>query len=100
MTFDMRTRCSLGEISEKPFCKLENMDSTIYITISNISIVFSNCLHMTYIICNFFTMDDVLVGKVTIFASLKKISFPKISDQAPLKFPSYFCPAMRMDVYV
>ncbi len=35
--------------------------------------------------CNFFTIDDVLVGKVTIYASLKKIHFPKISEQAPLK---------------
>ena len=32
----------------------------------------------------FFTMDDALVGKLTISASLKKIYFPKISDQAPL----------------
>ncbi len=73
----MQTRCSLGEISEKSSWKLENVVSTIYKTISNISIVFSNCL---------FTMDDVLVGKVTISASLKKIHFPKISEQAPLKF--------------
>ncbi len=31
-------------------------------------------------------MDDVLVGKVTISASLKKINFLKISEQAPLRF--------------
>ena len=36
-------------------------------------------------ICNFFTVDDVLVGKVTISASLKKINFLKISEQAPLR---------------
>ncbi len=30
-------------------------------------------------------MDDVLVGKVTISASLMKIHFPKISEQAPLR---------------
>ncbi len=29
-------------------------------------------------------MDDVLVAKVTISASLQKIHLPKISDQAPL----------------
>ena len=29
-------------------------------------------------------MDDVLVGKVTISASLKKIHFLKISEQAPV----------------
>ncbi len=29
-------------------------------------------------------MDDVLVGRVTISAGLKKINFPKISEQAPL----------------
>ena len=29
-------------------------------------------------------MDEILVGKVTIPASLKKIHFPKISDQVPL----------------
>ncbi len=33
-------------------------------------------------------MDDVLVGKVTISASLKKNHFPKISDQAPLIWPN------------
>ncbi len=34
-----------------------------------------------------FTMDDglVLIGKVTISASLKKIHFPKISEHAPFK---------------
>ncbi len=36
-------------------------------------------------ICNIFTMDDVLVVKVNISASLKKINFPKISEQAPLR---------------
>ena len=41
MKFDAQTRCSLGEISEKPSWKLENMVSTIYKTISNISTVFS-----------------------------------------------------------
>ena len=30
-------------------------------------------------------MDDVMVGKVTISVSLKKIQFPKISEQAPLR---------------
>ncbi len=79
----MQTRCSLGEISGKPSWKLENVVSTIYKTISNISIVFSKLLTNEIHICNFFTMDDVLV-KVTISASLKKIHFPKISEQAPL----------------
>ncbi len=62
------------------------MVSTIYITISNINIVFSNCLQMRCIFAIFFTMDDILVGKVAISASLKKIHFPKISDQAPLMY--------------
>ncbi len=31
-------------------------------------------------------MNDVLVGKVIISASLKKINFPKISEQASLKY--------------
>ncbi len=35
-------------------------------------------------ICNFSTMDDILVGKVNISASLRKIHFPEISEQAPL----------------
>ncbi len=73
-------RYSFGEICEKPARKLINVVSTIYKTISNINIVFSNCLQMRYI----FTMDDILVGKVAISASLKKIHFPKISDQVPL----------------
>ncbi len=67
--------------AKNPLGKLENVVSTIYITISNINIVFSNCLQMRYIFAVFFT-DDVLV---TISGSLKKINFPKISEQAPLK---------------
>ncbi len=77
MKFYAQSRCSLEEISEKPSWKLENVVSTIYKIISNINIVY---LH-------FFTTDDVLLGKVTISASLKKIVFQrfrKISEQAPL----------------
>ncbi len=37
-------------------------------------------------------MNDVLVGKVTISASLKKIHFPKISEQAPLSTVCYVFP--------
>ena len=84
MKLYVQTRCSLGEISEKPSCKLENVVSTIYKTISNTNIVFSNCVQMRYIICNFFTIDDVLVRKVTISTSLKKNNFSKILEQAPL----------------
>ncbi len=47
--FYAQSRCSLGEISENPAWKLENVVSTIYKTISNINIVFSNCLQMRYI---------------------------------------------------
>ena len=32
-----------------------------------------------------YIVNDVLVGKVIISASLKKINFPKISEQAPLR---------------
>ena len=80
----MQSRCSSGEISEKPSWKLQNVVSTIK-TISNINTVFSNCFTNEIHICNFFTIDEVLVGKVTISASLKEIHFPKISEQAPLK---------------
>ncbi len=69
MKFDAQTRCSLGEISEKPSWKLQNVVSTIYKTISNINTVFSNCFTNEIHICNFFTIDEVLVGKVTISAS-------------------------------
>ena len=68
MKFDAQIRCSLEKISEKLSWKLENVVSTILQ------------------LCNFFTMDDVLVGRVTKSASLKKVHFPKISDQAPLIF--------------
>ena len=59
------------------------MVSATYKTISNINMAFSNCLEMRYIFAIFFTMDDVMVGKVTISVKLKKIHFPKISEQAP-----------------
>ena len=39
---------------------------------------------LTNDICNFFNMDGILVGKVTISASLRKIYFPTILEQAPL----------------
>ena len=69
---------SFGVIREKPSWKLKNVVSTIYKTRSNIKIVSSNCLQMRcIIICNFYTMDNVLVVKVTISASLKKIHFSK-----------------------
>ncbi len=60
------------------------MVSTIYKTISNINIVLSNFLQMRYIFAIFSPWMMLLVGKVTISASLKKIHFGKISDQAPL----------------
>ncbi len=45
--------CALGEISEKLSWKLENVVSTIYKTISNINIVFSNYLQIRYIFAIF-----------------------------------------------
>ncbi len=51
--FYAQSRYSLGEIGEKPSWKLENVVSTIQKTISNISIVFSNCLQMRYIFAIF-----------------------------------------------
>ncbi len=38
--FYVQSQCSLGEISEKPSWKLENVVSTIYKTTSNINIIF------------------------------------------------------------
>ncbi len=86
-TLCMRQVGVLGEISEKPSWKLlENVVSTIYKTISNINIVFSNCLQIKYIFASFLTMDDdVLIGKVTIsFCQFKENSFSKDFEQAPL----------------
>ena len=51
--FYVQSQCSVGEINEKPSWKLENVVSTIYNTISNINIAFSNCLRMRYIIAFF-----------------------------------------------
>ncbi len=82
--FYVQSRCSLWEINKKPSWKWENLVSTIFKTISKISIVFSNCLQNEVHICNFFTLDDILVGKLTVSASLRKIHFPKILEQAPL----------------
>ncbi len=59
--------CSLGEIDEKISCRLENLVTTFYKTRNNL-----------------FNVDDILVGKITMSASLTKIHFPKISGQAPL----------------
>ena len=78
MKFYVQSRRSLGEISEKPSWKLINVVSTICKTISKINVVFSNCLQMRYII---FTMDDVLVGKVTVSASLEKIHFQRFRNR-------------------
>ena len=49
-------------------------------TINNINIVFSSYLQKKYRFI-FFTMDDILVWKVTLFVILKKVDFPKISEQ-------------------
>ncbi len=84
-----QSRCSFGEINEKPSWKLENVVSNIYKTISNINIVFSNCLQIRYIFAIFSPWMIILVGKVAISASLKKIHFPKISDQAPLRISHF-----------
>ena len=80
MKFHAQNRCSFGEISKKPSWILENVVSTIYIKL------LINEIH----IYNFFTIDDVLVGKLTISASLKNIHFPRILKQAPLKGRSVF----------
>ncbi len=92
MKFYEQSRYSFGEISGKPAWKLINVVSTIYKTISNINIVFSNCLQTRYIFATFSPWMIILVGKVVISASLKKINFTKISDQAPL---TCFCDIVR-----
>ncbi len=63
---------------------LKLVDIVTFPTVSNINIVFSNCLQTRYTFAIFFTMDDVLEGKLAISSSFKKNHFPKISDQAPL----------------
>ncbi len=90
----VQSRCSLGEISEKPSCKLENVVSTIYKKISNINSVFTNCLQMRSIFAIFFTRDDVLVGNVTVYLPVKRkfISKPlilchKVSDNILCMYP-------------
>ena len=82
------SRYSLGEISEKPSWKLENMVATIYKTISNINIVFLNLLTNQTHICNFFYHGWCFGIKSDHICQLKKIHFPKISDQAPLRMMS------------
>ncbi len=62
----------VGEISEKPSRKLETWLPPFYKTMNYINIVFSNYLQKRYL---YFTLDDVLIWKVTISASLKKINF-------------------------
>ena len=68
---------------------LENMVLTINKTISNINIVFSNCLQMRYILFLYLELSSpwmiISVRKVTISASLRKIHFPNILEQAPLR---------------
>ena len=54
-------------------------------TINNINTIFKRDTNLYYFFL-FFTLDDILVmvGKVITSASLTKINFPKISEQAPL----------------
>ncbi len=77
MKFQVSTLCSLGEIGEKPSRKLENVVSTILKTINNINIVFYYYFQRRYKFAIFSLWMDVLVRKVTISISLKKIHFPK-----------------------
>ena len=56
----------------------------LYKTINNINIVFCNCLRKRYKFAIFFTLDEILMGQVTISESLKKFNFQKISGQTPL----------------
>ena len=82
--FHAQSRCSLGEISKKPSWKLENLVSTIYKTISLqwwTFFFFPNCLQMRHKLCNFSPMDNLLAGKVTISASLKKIIFQRFRNR-------------------
>ena len=69
----------------KTLLEMRSVDSTIYKTVSNINIALLLAREIAHI-CKFFffTLDDILVGKMTISASLKKIHFPKISEQALL----------------
>ena len=71
-------------MSEKSFWKLQDMVSTIYKTISNINIVFSNYFQNIQS-CNFFPLDWYIGLKSDHICKLKKIHFLKISEQAPLR---------------
>ena len=86
MNFHKQGLCSLGEISKKHTWKLENMVTIIYKTVSNTNIV-SVLKLFAYgtQTCIFVTLDDILVEKVIISASLRKINFPTILKQAPLQ---------------
>ena len=69
--------------------KLENKVTTFYKTISKIkqkavvyatflrNIVYSNCLQTRFKFAFFFTLDDILFGKVTIICQFNENSFSK-----------------------
>ncbi len=60
--FCAQTMCSLGEISEKPCQKLENMViPPFYKTINNINIIVSDFFQERYKFAIYLTLDDILV---------------------------------------
>ena len=52
-----------------------------YFTVNKIYIVFCNYFQKRYKFFNFFTLDDVLVWKLTISVSFNKLHFPKTLEQ-------------------
>ena len=77
MKWHLQNLCSFREINENPLeIRKHAVASAMYKTISSINIVFSNCLQQFFVfVFVFFTLDDMLVEKVTISASFKNNSF-------------------------
>ena len=77
MKFHAQTLCSLGVPSGKPCWKLENVVSTIYKTINNINIVFSNYFQKKYKFAIFFTLNDYIGLKCDHICKFKANLFSK-----------------------
>ena len=79
----MRKVCILfGEISKKSYWKLANMVTTMYKTISNINIVFLNCLQVRYIFVIFSPWMIYWFEKWLYLPVSWEV--PQISEQVPL----------------
>ena len=79
MKLQAQTLSSLGEISKKKLLDIRKHSQLppFYKAINNVN--FQKKYKFDFF---FFTMDDILVWKVAIYVSWKKIHFPKIKEQA------------------